>query len=387
VSGTADLRAFVNLPYRLHQGTNWIPPLKLERYAYLHRRLNPFFRHGEAEYFLARRDGRVVGRITAHIDLELSAYHDNRWGLFGFIEFEDDQEIVDALLAAAEAWLRGRGRDRMLGPIDFTMNDECGVLLDGQELEPMIREPWHPTYYGQRLAQAGLQKAMDLFFWDLDISDREQNMSPRLPRIAARAKEKYDIKIRPMSFWRFRKELDEFARVYNAAWSGNWGFRPFNKHDLNDLAISYRLVYDPNWFMIAEDAQGETIAMAITIPDINQVYKKMKGRLLPFGWYYYLRRKQYMTRVRIGFLGVMPENEHTGVGAALYLEHFDTASRTRIVRGEAGWILETNHGMNRSLEVMGGRLAKTCRIYERLLDADALPSAPPESVKRYEPSP
>lgn len=382
--GSADLKAFVDLPYRLHRHTNWIPPLKLERYAFLNRRLNPFFRSGEAEYFLARRDGRVVGRITAHVDQALNAYHGNRWGLFGFIEFEDDQEIVDALLDAAETWLRAKGRDRLLGPIDFTMNEDCGVLIEGQEFEPLIRMPWHPQYYRDRLEQAGMRKAMDLFFWDLKISDRDQNMSPRLPKIAARAKDKYGITVRPMSFWRFRRELDDFATVYNAAWSHNWGFRPYNTHDLNDLAISYRLVYDRNWFMIAQDGKGETIAMAISIPDINQVYKKMKGRLLPFGWFYYLRRRRYMNRVRIGFLGVMPEYEHTGVGATLYMEHFETAPRTNIGSGEAGWILETNHGMNRSLEVMGGRLTKTARIYERLLEPAALPSAPPDSVKRYE---
>ena len=386
VRGRADLRQFVGLPYRLHAGTPWIPPLKLERYVYLSRLLNPFFKHGDAQYFLARRDGRVVGRISAQIDRHFNEFHDNRWGLFGFLEFEDDQEIVDGLLTAAEGWLRERTRDRMVGPMDFVINEECGALIEGFELEPMIRQPWQPPYYRERLEAAGLVKAMDVFHWDLDVSDRQKNMRPILPKLAERSRDKYGITIRRMSFVHFRKELDEFAKVYNAAWSRNWGFVPYSKEDLDSLALDYRLVYNRDWFMIAENDRHETIAMAITIPDINQVYKKMRGRLLPLGWWYYLRRKRIIDRMRVGFLGVLPEYQHTGVAAALYMEHFDTAARTGLIHGEAGWILETNTSMNRGLEAMGGRIAKRMRIYERLLEHGAEPAAPPESVSRYVPS-
>src|SRR5947209_1962773 len=133
VRGWRDLRAFVALPYRLHAGTPWVPPLKLERYLFLSRRLNPFFTHGEAEYFLARRQGRVVGRVTAQIDHAYNEFHACRWGMFGFLELEEDQEVLDALLATAETWLRERGCDRMVGPMDLQMNDESGVLIDGFE--------------------------------------------------------------------------------------------------------------------------------------------------------------------------------------------------------------------------------------------------------------
>jgi GNAT superfamily N-acetyltransferase len=386
VRGRSDLRAFVELPYRLHRGTPWIPPLKLERYAYLSRTLNPFFKHGDAQLFLARRGGRVVGRISAQIDRAFNDYHGNRWGLFGFLEFEDDPEILRGLLAAAEGWLRERERDRMVGPMDFVMNEECGVLVEGFELEPMIRQPWTPPYYRERLEEAGLVKAMDVFHWGLDISDREQRMLPILPELARTCREKHGIRIRPMSFRHLRRELDEFAKVYNAAWSRNWGFTPFGKHDLDDLAITWRLIYDRHWFMIAEN-DTETVAMAISVPDINQVYKKMRGRLLPLGWWYYLRRKSIIDRCRVGFLGVLPEYQHTGVAAALYMEHFETAAVTPIKHGEAGWILETNRSMNRGLEAMGGRISKRCRIYERTFEPDAQPAAPPASVRRYEPRP
>jgi len=386
--GRSDLKQFVDLPHRLHAGTKWIPPLKLERYAYLSRKLNPFFKHGDAAYFLARRDGRVVGRISAQYDTNFNDLHGNRWGFFGFLEFEDDQEVVDALLAAAEAWLKQHGRDRMIGPFDLIINEECGVLIEGYEHEPMIRHPWQPPYYRQRVeAASGMLKAMDVLHWHLDMGDRETKLLPVLEELAVTSKEKHGITIRKMSWWRLGRELKSFQKIYNAAWSRNWGFSPYDDHDLADLAINYRLIFDKHWFMLAENGDGEVVAAALTFPDINQVYKKMKGRLLPLGWWYYLRRKRFIDRVRIGFLGVLPEYRHTGAAAQLYIEHFEMCRRTRIRSGEAGWILETNTSMNRGLEAMGATVIKRMRIYERLLEEGAQPAAPPEKVRRYAPRP
>jgi GNAT superfamily N-acetyltransferase len=167
-----------------------------------------------------------------------------------------------------------------------------------------------------------------------------------------------------------RRDLDEFAEVYNAAWSRNWGFVPLSEEDLDEMALNYQLVFDGDWFMIAEN-ETETVAAAITIPDINQVLKKMNGRLLPFGWWYYLNKYKIIDRLRVGFLGVKPEYQHTGVAAALYMEHFDTAGRSHRRYGEAGWILETNRGMNRGLQAMGGTIVKRYRVYERVLSSGA----------------
>jgi GNAT superfamily N-acetyltransferase len=378
VQGFGDLRKFVELPFRLHAGTNWIPPLKLERYAYLSPRLNPFFKEGEAQLFLARRDGRVVGRISAQISRALNEYQHNRWGLFGFLEFEDDQELLEGLIDTAASWLTERGCDRMVGPMDFVPNEELGVLIEGFEHEPQIRHPWHPPYYQQRCEAAGLTKAMDVLHWKLHISDREERMLPILPQLAEQSRTKHGIRIRKMSWLHLGRELKEFDKVYEAAWSKNWGFIPYSDADLTDLAINYRLIYSKDWFMVAENDK-ETVAVAITIPDINQVYRKMKGRLLPLGWWYYLNRKRYIDRCRIGFLGVLPEYQHTGVAAALYMEHYEMASKGKVDTGEAGWILETNKSMNRGLEAMGGSIIKRCRVYERLLNgAQDAPAAPAE---------
>jgi GNAT superfamily N-acetyltransferase len=375
VASRRDLREFVDLPFRLHSTSAvWVPPLKLERRLFLNRRVNAYFKHAEAEYFLARRAGRVVGRITAQVDSAFNEYHQSRWGMFGFLELEDDQEVLDALLAAAEAWCRQRACDRMVGPMDFTMNDESGVLIEGFDRPPMIRQPWHPPYYRQRCEQAGLAKATDLLMWELQISDRA-SVLPVIFELADQVEPKHGIRLRKMSRRRLRKDLDAFAEVYNSAWSRNFGFVPYSKADLDAYAQELQLVFDKHWFMIAEKVDtGEVVGMAITIPDVNQVLKKMKGRLLPLGWWHFLRKGRTVDQVRVGVLGVKPEYQHTGVAAALYREHFDMAEVRPQTGGEMGWILETNTAMNRGMEAMGGRVVKRFRVYERLLEEGAEPS-------------
>jgi GNAT superfamily N-acetyltransferase len=360
------LKRFVDLPYELHAGTPWIPPLKLERHGFLNRTLNPYFKHGEAEYFLAWRDGRVVGRVTAQIDRAFNEYHGNRWGMFGFLDLEDDPEVLAALLGAAEAWLRERGCDRVVGPMDFSMNEESGILIEGFELEPMLRQPWHPPYYQRLVEEAGLTKAMDLFSWNLEITNRGTTMLPVLEELDQKARTEHGVRIRKMSRLHLRREMDHFAEIYNAAWADNWGFVPYSKADLDAYALDLQLVYAPEWFMVAEK-DGEVIAIAITLIDVNQVLKKMRGKVLPTGWWHFLWRNRTVDRVRVGFLGVKPEYQHTGVAAALYIAHFDAAAATRQKGGEAGWILESNEAMNRGLEAMGGHIVKRYRVYERAL--------------------
>jgi hypothetical protein len=365
VRSWSALRQFINLPYRLHAGTPWVPPLRLERWAFLNRRLNAYFRHGRAQYFLARRGERVVGRITAQVDDAYNSFHGTRWGMFGFLELEDDPAVLAALLDAARAWLGTQGCDHMVGPMDFSMNDESGVLVEGFDRVPLVRQPWHPPYYQRLCEDAGLTKAMDLLSWDLDISDREQ-MDRRLFTIAERARTRSGITVRPMSRRHLRRELDAFAEVYNSAWSGNWGFVPYGKADLDAYALDLQLVYSPGWFMVAEH-EGEVIGMAITVLDVNQVLRKMNGRVLPLGWWHFLRRHRTIKQVRVGFLGVKREFQHTGAGPLMFVEHFDVAARTGITHGEASWILENNRAMNRGLEAMNGRVVKRWRVYEQAL--------------------
>jgi len=368
VKGGRELKAFIDLPFRLHANQpQWVPPLKLERRLFLNRRMNAFFSHGEAEYFLAWRDGRVAGRITAQVNHAFNEYQKKNWGWYGFLEFEDDQEVLQALLDAAAAWLGEREKERMVGPACFAMNDESGILIEGFDLRPMVVQPWNPPYYAERMETAGMTKAMDLLMWNLEVSDRERVL-PVIFELAEKVQSEHGIRVRPMRRWQLRKDMDSFAEVYNSAWSKNWDFVPYTKKDLDGYAQELQLVFDKHWFMIAErEDTGEVVGMAITVPDINQVLEKMKGKLLPLGWLYFLRKGKLTDRVRVGFLGVKPEYQHTGVAAKLYVEHFNAAAVRPQTGGEMGWILETNTPMNRGMEAMGGRVVKRYRIFERLL--------------------
>jgi GNAT superfamily N-acetyltransferase len=366
VSGRSDLKEFIDLPFRLHANhPQWVPPLKLERWLFLNRRMNAFFSHGEAEYFLARRDGRVVGRISAQINHAFNDYRKKNWGWYGFLEFEDDQQVVDALLKAAETWCKERGKERMVGPASFAMNDESGVLIEGYELRPMIVQPWNPPYYKERVEQAGMAKAMDLLMWKLEVEDRDKVL-PVIWELAEKVQTEHGIRVRPMRRKQLRKDMDSFAEVYNAAWANNWDFVPYSKKDLDAYAQEIQLVFDKHWCMIAEkEDTGEVVGMAMTFPDINEVLERMKGKLLPLGWWHFARKGKITKRVRVGFLGVKPEYQHTGVAAKLYQLHFDAAEKRPQKGGEMGWILETNTPMNRGMEAMGGKVVKRYRVYER----------------------
>ena len=235
--------------------------------------------------------------------------------MFGFLEFEEDPEVLDALLAAAESWLRERGCDRMVGPMDFVLNEESGVLTEGFALEPLIRQPWHPPYYQQQCEAAGLTKAMDLFSWGLDIGDRDDAAAdhPRARRAGAHQARDHDPQDDPpQPASRPRRVRGGLQRRLVA----ELGLRPLSKEDLDDdgarTAAGVRRATG-SW---SPRTTSETVAMAITIPDINQVLKKMNGRLLPLGWWYYLSKYKIIDRLRVGFLGVKPEYQHTGVARA-----------------------------------------------------------------------
>ncbi len=350
-----------------------MPPLRFERKLFLSKKQNPFFSHGEAEYFLAERDGKVVGRITAQIDRAFNEYHQNTWGMFGFLEFEDDQAILDALLKSAEDWLRARGRERMIGPMDFQMNDESGVLIEGFDLDPMLKQPWHPPYYQQRVEAAGLTKAMDLLMWALDVSDREK-LHPGIIAAAETAKNEHGLRLEKMTRRSIKKDItQDFHRLFNAAWSRNWGFTPYNEADLKTMAEEIHLVYSKDWFMKAVNPKGEVVGMAITIPDLNQVLRKMNGKIRPWTLQHFIFGRRKIDRIRVGFLGVQPDAQHTGAAALLYLEHFDMAKAGPVTDGEMGWILETNKAMNWAMQGMNGRVVKRYRVYDRPLQEGVEP--------------
>jgi GNAT superfamily N-acetyltransferase len=367
VASKRELKAFMRLPWRLYRNEpNWVPPLLTDLRKRLDRERNPFFEHAEAEYFLAWRDGRPVGRITAQVDRNFNEFQDNEWGMFGFFECEDDPEAAGALLDAAAAWLRGRGRDRMVGPMDFTTNDECGLLVEGHDRTPIIFTPWQHPYYQGLLEGAGLTKAMDTFMWELYVDKRER-VHPSIWEMAERVSSEHGIVVRPMRKRDLEAEVGRFLEVYNAAWERNWGFVPLTEEEVRHYAKELKPVLDENWAMIAEARDGTVVGAALTLPDFNQVLAHLNGRLLPFGWAKALYWRRKIDRVRVFALGVKREYQHTGVAARMYELHFDSAERTPQKGGETGWILETNKAMNRAMEGMGGKITRRYRFYERPL--------------------
>jgi GNAT superfamily N-acetyltransferase len=371
VTSRRELSTFVKLPWRLYRNEpNWVAPLLMDLKKRLDQRKNPFFKHAEAQYFLAWRDGRPVGRVSAHVDRNFNEFQGNAWGLFGWFECEEDPEAARALLDAAEAWLRERGRDRMVGPMDFTTNDEIGLLVEGHEYPPIILCPWHHPYYQRIFEQdLGMAKAMDLYMWSLYV-DKRENVHPAIWEAADRLQSEHGIVCRNFRKQDLQAEVTRFLEVYNAAWESNWASVPLNEEEVRHYAKDLKPVLDENWAMVAEKQDtGEVVGAALTLPDFNQVLAKLNGRLLPFGWVTALRAKSKIDAVRVFALGVKPEYQHTGVAARFYQMHFDAAERTPQKGGEMGWILEVNKPMNRAMEGMGGEIKRRYRVYERVFSA------------------
>jgi GNAT superfamily N-acetyltransferase len=251
----------------------------------------------------------------------------------------------------------------MVGPMDFTTNDECGVLVDGWRHPPIILTNWTHPYYPQLIEGAGLAKAMDTYMWALYV-DKRENVHQAIWDMADKVETEHGITARHFRKKDLDAEVNRFLEIYNAAWQRNWGFVPLTDEEVRHYAKQLRPLLDENWAMVAEK-DGQTVGAALTLPDWNQVFRKMNGRLFPVGWAKFLLGRRKIDRVRVFALGVKREFQHTGVAAKLYQMHFDSAERTPQKGGEMGWILETNKPMNRAMEGMGGEIVRTYRMYER----------------------
>jgi GNAT superfamily N-acetyltransferase len=363
-------KRFVKVPFALHRDhPQWVAPLIFERMEFLDPEKNPYFEHAEVELFIAERDGEPVGRISAQIDHRWDEYQGGGDAMFGFFETVEDREVAAALIDAARGWAAERGRSRILGPMDFTTNDEIGILIEGYERRPMILEPWHPPFYSKLIEAEGFEKTMDVLMWELQFGDLKEGerFDPAIHAAAKKALEDEGIAIRNLRKREMADEVRRFTDVYNEAWGDNWGFVPITDAEVEFQAKNLKQVIDEDWAYMAEK-DGEVVGAALTLPDINQVMAKLNGRLLPFGWAKFLLGKRKIDQCRVFALGVKNDYRHSGVAAGLYLKHLETAAVPGgIVGGEMGWILETNGPMNRAMEGMGGKVVKRYRLYERTL--------------------
>jgi GNAT superfamily N-acetyltransferase len=336
--------------------------------ALLDRARNPFFEHGEAEYFLAERDGAVVGRIAAITNHLHNQTHSDRVGFFGFFECIRDQGVADALIAAVADWCRGKGHDVLRGPASFSVNDECGLLVDGFQFPPALMMPHNPPYYVELVERAGFHGARNLLVYQGGSEERYIPVPERLARGTELIRQRLGITIRPLELSRFDQEVETIKRIYNAAWEKNWGFVPMTDREIDHLAEQFRPVVIPEFVPVAEK-DGQVIGFGIALPDLNVVFRRNRsGYLLPVlpRLLWALKRRR-IRRARILLLGVIPEFRGKAVDAMLYHWIWTRAEHLGFTWGEAGWILEDNAAMNAGLEKMTFRVYKTYRLYDRAL--------------------
>ncbi len=362
-----DLERFIDLPYRLHaRDPLWVPPLRRDVALLLSRVKNPFFEHGEAEYFLASRGGETVGRIAAISNRLHNETHDDQVGFFGFFETVDDPAVAGELLRAAAEWCRARGHDVLRGPASFSVNDECGLLVDGFDTPPALMMPHNPRYYVRLLEGAGFLKAKDLWVYEGGNEERYVPVPERLARGTELIRKRMGITLRPLDMKDFAGEIERIKELYNAAWEKNWGFVPMTDREIDHLAEQFKPVVIPELVPIAEK-DGKVIGFGITLPDLNVIFRQNRsGRMFPMIlkllWALKTRK---IRRARILLLGVHPEYRGKGVDAMLYHWIWTKSGERGIYWGEAGWILEDNPAMNAGLEKMTFKVYKTYRLYDR----------------------
>jgi GNAT superfamily N-acetyltransferase len=363
-----DLSRFIDLPYRLHaRDPLWVPPLRRDVATLLSRTKNPFFEHAEAEYFLAERDGAVVGRIAAIHNRLHNETHDDRVGFFGFFESIDDQAVADALFAAAADWLRPRGLDTMRGPASFSVNDECGLLVEGYETPPVLMMPHNPRYYAALVERAGFAKAKDLYCYQGD-EPAVGEVGERLKRGAELVKQRHGVTLRPLNMRDFEGDVARVKELYNAAWEKNWGFVPMTDHEIDHLAEQFKPVVVPDLVPFAEK-DGRPVGFAIALPDLNVAFKTNRngGFLRGLVTVLFMLKTGRIHRLRVLLLGTIPEFRGKGLDAVLYHWIWEHGVARGIIWGEAGWILEDNAPINAGMLKIGFRRYKTYRLYDRPL--------------------
>lgn len=360
VRTAADMLRFIKFPWHVYaDDSHWVPPLLVERKRFFDERRNPFFRHADATYFIAERNGALCGTIAGCIDHDYVRFQNDQIGVFGFFEVRNDYEAAAALLDAARAWLRERNMRVMRGPFSFSTNQEVGLLIDGFDHDPVVLTTYNPPYYQGLVERYGLTKARDLYGYWLDAGPLPAGMVQAAERVQQRA----DVRIRTINLRNIQAEALLVRDIYNRAWSHNWGFVPVSEEEILEIARGLKLIVDPDLTLFAE-LDGKTVGFVICMPDVNRAIKPLNGRLLPFGWLKFLRAKRRLNFVRIFTLGVVPEHHPVGIGALLYQRVWEAGVRKGYVAGEMSWILEDNGPMNAAMQMMGGRIYKTWRIYD-----------------------
>ena len=362
-----DWRTFINLPWYIYQDdANWVPPLRLERRLHFSR-MNPYFRNAEWQAWIAYKDNRPVGRISAQVDRVNRQYHGEHTGHFGLLEGINDSAVFAALTQTSEEWLSQRQTHHISGPFSFSINQECGVLVDGFDTPPVILMPHSRQWYGLMLEQQGYTPAMDMLaYWIETGFEASRVMKTLVARFDKR------IRLRHLRRKQFSEEMEILRDIFNDAWSGNWGFIPFSKEEFADLGNSLRFFIADDFVQIAE-LDGNPVAFVVVLPNLNEMLTRLDGSLFPLGWYrlYRAMRQKSFRTGRVPLMGVRKQYQNSSLGLTLALMVCNAARvcarATGIEAVEMSWILENNRGMRSILDNIGSKEYKRYRIYEKSL--------------------
>ena len=289
-------------------------------------------------------------------------------GSFGFLETINDPAVAAALLDAAETWVKAQGMTVIRGPLNPSINDEIGTLIDGFNESPIVMMTYNPSYVPALIEGCGYTKAMDLYAWIYNIEEDLRNAPEKLARVSEKAMQKQGIHIRKVDMRNFDRDVALVKQVYNTAWERNWGAVPLTDHETDHLAASLKPTIDPNLIFIAETADGRPVGVSLTIPDLHQALKLSGGgHYFPFGLLKFLWHRRHIDQCRLMIMGMVEEYRGRGADAIFYLETAKEALKRGYRRLEGSWILESITMMNQIIERLGGKKYKTYRVYEKQL--------------------
>jgi GNAT superfamily N-acetyltransferase len=359
-----EINQFIDFPHELYKDDpNYVPEVFIAQKKLFDKKKNPFFKHADANFFVAEKNGKIEGRIALIKNGNYNVFTGEPHGFFGFFDVTDDYEVAEKLLHTAIEWAKKNNFSHMIGPVNFSTNDTCGILIDGYDSPPAIMMTYQKKYHQDFLERFGFGKKMDLLAYRLMPENTEEKVLEMHDRIEDRLLKK-GITIRKLNLKNFEKEVQSLREVYNAAWEKNWGFVPMTEAEFDFSAEDMKSIVDVDFAYIAEH-NGKAIGFSLTIPNLNEVFIRMKrGRLFPTGIFKLLYHKNKVKSVRVLTLGVNEEYRKAGIDACFYARSIKTAREKNIQWAEASWILENNQMMNRALQNIGGKVYKRYRIYE-----------------------
>ena len=366
VNSRRDRNAFIRFPWKIYANDPaWVPPLIIERKAFLNRKRHPFYKHGDAALFLARKNGEIVGRIMASDDPNYNTQHQSNVGCFGLFDCINDRDVAATLFECAASWLRKKGRTEIMGPIDYSTNYTCGLLVHGFEHSPTLLTTHNPPYYEGLIADCGFSKVIDFFAWW--FSDPSA-ATTRLRKLAARLEPRARFTLRRGNLRNLEAEASNFLRIYNEAWKDNWGFVPFTKAEFEHMAAEMKPLLRDD-FTAAAETNGEAVGFALALPDINVALKKIGGRLttfgIPIGLIKLLYYKSRIRKARYIAMGVLPQFRRLGVAEMMVLRTMEAGMVKCGFQAELSMTLENNVMVNRFIEGIGAERYKTYRIYSK----------------------